>query len=89
MRGISKDTLQQADKLFIFTETIPEVNYEVPMSNIRIHNHDRLVFYIPDSEEKPTLTNLIEKYGGLVSEMHECFTYQIHPLMVCYYSHLA
>ena len=42
-----------------------------------------IVFYIPDSsaknehDEKRKLKTLIEKYGGMLSEFHECFTYQI------------
>lgn len=39
-----------------------------------------MVFYLPQSDEKNDLTQLIERYGGLVSEMHECFTHQIQPL---------
>lgn len=38
-----------------------------------------MVFYLPMSPEKADLTALIEKYGGRVSEMHECYTYQISP----------
>jgi hypothetical protein len=40
------------------------------------------VFYLPDSEERDILRALIEKHGGITSELHECFTYQIHPLKV-------
>lgn len=39
-----------------------------------------MVFYIPDCEEKDILKSLIEKHGGLITELHECFTYQLHPL---------
>jgi len=44
------------------------------------------VFYIPDSnkgaedEEKRKLRIIIEKYGGILSEFHECFTYQLEPI---------
>ena len=55
----------------IFTEMIPEVNHHAPR-----------VFYIPECEEKELLRSLIEKHGGLTTELHECFTYQIHPLKV-------
>jgi hypothetical protein len=42
---------------------------------------DFLVFYIPEGNsktsdrEKKSLSILIEKYGGILSEFHECFTY--------------
>lgn len=55
-------------------DTIPIIG-EVPM-----------VFYIPDTaecgelDEKRKLKILIEKNGGLLSEFHECFTYQIEPI---------
>ena len=48
-----------------------------------------IVFYIPDPSAKSTgedknekrkLKTLIEKYGGMLSEFHECFTYQIEPI---------
>lgn len=58
----------------IFVDSIPIIG-EVPM-----------VFYIPDTadaegfDEKRKLTILIEKNGGLLSEFHECFTYQIEPI---------
>ncbi len=39
------------------------------------------MFYIPECEEKPVLQGLIEKHGGMVSMLHECFTYQLHPLL--------
>ena len=39
-----------------------------------------MVFYLPPSREKNDLKALIEKHGGLVTDMHECFTYQIAPL---------
>jgi hypothetical protein len=41
-----------------------------------------LVFYIPSCDEKDLLKSLIEKHGGLTTEIHECFTYQLHPLKV-------
>ena len=39
-----------------------------------------IVFYLPPSKEKMDLKQTIERYGGIVSEIHECFTYQIAPL---------
>jgi hypothetical protein len=45
-----------------------------------------LAFYIPDKnkggedEDKRALRRLIEKYGGILSEFHECFTYQLEPI---------
>ena len=46
-----------------------------------------LVFFIPDadrngyeSEEKQKMKRIIEKYGGILSEIHECFTYQLEPI---------
>ena len=48
-----------------------------------------MVFYIPETtdsgdsatfDEKRKLAILIEKNGGLLSEFHECFTYQIEPI---------
>ncbi len=45
-----------------------------------------MVFFIPetgdggDFDERRKLTILIEKNGGLLSEFHECFTYQIEPV---------
>ena len=52
----------------IFIETIPIIG-EVPM-----------VFFIPENiiggdDEKHKLRSVIEKYGGVLSEFHECFTY--------------
>lgn len=37
-------------------------------------------FYIPPSKERNDLRVLIERYGGRITEIHECFTYQIAPL---------
>ena len=46
-----------------------------------------MMFYIPDcgdegsiDSQKFKLRMLIEKYGGMVTEFHECFTYQIEPI---------
>ena len=39
-----------------------------------------MVFFLPQSTEYAHLRILIEKHGGLVSEFHECFTYQIAPI---------
>ena len=52
----------------IFIERIPIIG-EVPM-----------VFFIPENivggdDEKHKLRAVIEKYGGILSEFHECFTY--------------
>ena len=52
----------------IFTEEWPVLN-TTPM-----------IFYLPPSSERADLTAFIEKYGGRVSDMHECFTHQIAPL---------
>lgn len=41
-----------------------------------------IVFYIPNCDEKDLLKSLIEKHGGMTTEIHECFTYQLHPLKV-------
>ena len=54
----------------IFTEELAIIG-QVPM-----------VFYLPNTVEKADLTALITKYGGKVSDMHECFTYQIEPLQL-------
>ena len=40
-----------------------------------------MVFFIPENhdrsnkDEKRKIQTLIEKYGGMISEFHECFTY--------------
>lgn len=45
-----------------------------------------VAFYIPDKnkggedEDKRALRIIIEKYGGIVSEFHECYTYQLEPI---------
>ena len=52
----------------IFTETLPIIG-RVPM-----------VFYLPPSSDRKDMRILIEKHGGLVSEFHECFTYQVAPI---------
>jgi hypothetical protein len=45
-----------------------------------------IAFYIPDKskggedEDKRRLRTIIEKYGGALSEFHECFTYQLEPI---------
>lgn len=71
----------------IFVENIPIIG-EVPMGKC-LHlsliylQFCSLVFYIPDpshkceNDEKKKLKALIEKYGGILSEFHECFTYQV------------
>jgi hypothetical protein len=43
-----------------------------------------IVFYVPKCNEREKLKAYIEKYGGIVSDLHECFTYQIYPLNVSY-----
>ena len=52
----------------IFVETLPVIGI-VPMT-----------FYLPQSRDYNDLKILIEKHGGLVSDFHECFTYQIAPI---------
>ena len=54
----------------IFVEELPIIG-KVP-----------LVFYLPPSQEKSDMKNIIEKYGGQVQDIHECFSYQICPLSV-------
>lgn len=54
----------------IFVEELPIIG-KVP-----------LVFYLPPSPEKSDMKNIIEKYGGQVQDIHECFSYQICPLSV-------
>jgi len=50
---------------------------------VSLNVSNSLVFYIPDpsergdDDEKRKLRTIIEKYGGMLSEFHECFTYQI------------
>lgn len=39
-----------------------------------------MCFFIPDSPEHSELSKLIQNYGGKITRMHECFTYQIQPL---------
>ena len=39
-----------------------------------------MVFYLPPSKDRNDMKVLIEKHGGLISEIHECFTYQIAPI---------
>lgn len=39
-----------------------------------------MLFYIPDCEEKEILSSIIQKHGGRVTEIHECYTYQICPV---------
>ncbi len=36
-----------------------------------------MVFYLPNDEESDRLTKIIEDNGGLVTDLHECFTHQI------------
>ena len=52
----------------IFTEEQPIIG-KVPM-----------VFYLPPSKERSDMKVIIERHGGVVSEIHECYTYQIAPL---------
>jgi hypothetical protein len=49
----------------IFVEEIPIIG-KVPMC-----------FYLPKSPELNDLSKLIQNHGGKITEMHECFTYQI------------
>ena len=67
----------------IFIEAIPEVDHVAPMGKTIFFDLTSLVFYIPQCDERDLLKGLIEKYGGLTTELHECFTYQLHPLKVC------
>ena len=39
-----------------------------------------MCFYLPKSPELNDLSKLIQNHGGKITEMHECFTYQIQPL---------
>ena len=39
-----------------------------------------MVFYLPPSRDQKDLKILIEKHGGMTSEIHECFTYQVAPI---------
>ena len=39
-----------------------------------------MIFYLPPSRDKADLKLLIENHGGITSDFHECFTYQIAPL---------
>lgn len=58
------------------------LNIEYQWVNFKVF-YNCLVFYIPKNcEEYDLLSGLIEKHGGIVSEKHECFTNQIHPLYV-------
>lgn len=52
----------------IFIEDLPVIG-NVPMT-----------FYLPPSPERSDMKALIEQHGGLVSSLHECFSYQIAPL---------
>jgi hypothetical protein len=47
----------------IFVEKLPILGV-VPM-----------VFYLPPSVERADTKAIIEKYGGQVQDIHECFTY--------------
>lgn len=48
-----------------------------------------MVFYLPEANqtrhlpdcETQKISALIHKYGGQLSEFHECFTYQIEPVL--------
>ena len=50
------------------------------VENIPVIGKTPMVFYLPPSDERNDMKLLIEKHGGLVSDMHECFTYQIAPM---------
>lgn len=39
-----------------------------------------MMFYLPPSKDRNDLSILIQKHGGLVTDIHECFTYQIAPI---------
>jgi hypothetical protein len=52
----------------IFTQEIPIIG-KVPM-----------LFFVPECSEKADLTKLITSHGGMITHLHECFTYQICPL---------
>ena len=47
----------------IFVEDFPLIG-SVPMQ-----------FYLPLSEDYNNLKHLVEKHGGIVTHLHECFTY--------------
>jgi hypothetical protein len=47
----------------IFTEEIPIIG-KVP-----------IIFFVPDCSERNDLTKLITSHGGMVSALHESFTY--------------
>ena len=53
----------------LFVETLPIIR-EVPM-----------IFFIPkENQEFSDLKIMIERYGGVTTDIHECFTYQILPI---------
>ena len=53
----------------IFVEDFPIIG-KVPMT-----------FYLPPSKEKSDMKILIEKHGGVVSDLlHECHSYQVKPI---------
>lgn len=72
----------QDEAQLIFIEAIPEVDHMAPMGKASCT--ENLVFYIPECEERSVLATLIEKHGGLTTHIHECFTYQLHPLQVSF-----
>jgi hypothetical protein len=39
-----------------------------------------MCFYLPESPEHNDIAKLIQNYGGRVTKIHECYTYQIQPL---------
>lgn len=39
-----------------------------------------MMFYIPDCDERDMLAQIIMKYGGQVTEIHECYTIQLAPI---------
>ena len=60
---------QEARAPPLFVETLPIIG-QVPM-----------VFFIPKNDkEYADLKIMIERYGGMVTDIHECFTYQILPI---------
>ena len=51
------------------------------VDNTPVIGRTPMVFYLPPSNEKNDMKLMIEKYGGIVSDFHECFTFQISPIM--------
>lgn len=72
----------------LFVENLPIIG-QVPMGKFKSFFYSQIfiVFFIPDTDlknsnfdEKRKLQKVIEKYGGILSEFHECFTYQLEPI---------